>query len=63
MAIFYTDDKDAKIVTDAIRQRGGTSSPLTYPQGWANAILAIPSSGATVTVTQNETGQTLTIRT
>ena len=34
-------------MADAIRARGGTSAPLSYPSGFVSAIAAIPSGGGT----------------
>lgn len=40
---YLTNDTDLTSVADAIRTKGGTSSPLTYPSGFAAAIAAIPT--------------------
>lgn len=39
--IYLTTDTEITGIADAIRYKGGTSSPLTYPVGFANAIYAI----------------------
>lgn len=44
MADYLTNDADLKAVADAIRAKGGTSAPLTYPDGFVSAIGAISSS-------------------
>ena len=62
MAEYLTNDIELTSVADAIRGKGGTSDPLTYPDGFANAVRAIQtgivpqlvvtvSAGATVTAT------------
>ena len=59
---YLTNDIELTSVADAIREKGGTSDPLTYPDGFANAVRAIQtgialqlivtvSAGATVTAT------------
>ena len=45
---YQTTGADLTSVADAIRNRGGTSSPLLYPSGFVSAIAAIPSEGSTV---------------
>lgn len=40
---YLTTDADLKAVADAIRAKGGTSAPLTYPDGFVSAIGAISS--------------------
>lgn len=44
MADYLTNDADLKAVADAIRAKGGTSEPLTYPGGFASAIEAIKTT-------------------
>lgn len=62
MAEYLTNDIELTSVADAIREKGGTSDPLTYPDGFASAVRAIQtgivlrlivtvSAGATVTAT------------
>lgn len=64
MAEYLTNDIELTSVADAIREKGGTSDPLTYPDGFANAVRAIQtgialqlivtvSAGATVTATKD----------
>jgi hypothetical protein len=59
---YLTNDIELTSVADAIREKGGTSDPLTYPDGFASAVRAIQtgivpqlvvtvSAGATVTAT------------
>lgn len=42
---YFTNDTELTAVVDAIRQRGGTSSPLVYPNGFVTAIQNIPGGG------------------
>lgn len=44
MADYLTNDTDLKAVADAIRAKGGTIEPLTYPGGFASAIEAIKTT-------------------
>ena len=44
MADYLTNDTDLKAVADAIRAKGGTSEPLTYPGGFALAIEQIKTT-------------------
>ena len=44
MADYLTNDTDLQAVADAIRDKGGTSVPLTYPDGFVSAIGAIKSN-------------------
>ena len=59
---YLTNDIELTSVADAIREKGGTSDPLTYPDGFASAVRAIQtgivpqlvvtvSAGAIVTAT------------
>ena len=63
MAEYLTNTTDLKKVATAIREKGGTSDPLVYPDGFVVAIQAIQTgtelqiivsvtSGATVTATK-----------
>ena len=38
---YLTNDIELTSVADAIREKGGTSDPLTYPDGFASAVRAI----------------------
>lgn len=42
MADFIVSDGSLRSVADAIRERGGTSSPIIFPDGFASAIRGIP---------------------
>jgi hypothetical protein len=35
---YYVDKSDLSSVADAIRAKGGTTDPLTFPDGWVTAI-------------------------
>lgn len=53
MAEYLTTDTELTSIADAIRTKGGTVAPLVYPQGFIDAIMALPgggSNGYTVTV-------------
>ena len=63
MAEYLTNTTDLTKVASAIREKGGTSDPLVYPDGFVTAIQAIQtgdplhivvttSAGATVTATK-----------
>lgn len=45
MANYITTDSELTSIADAIRTKGGTSAPLTYPAGFVDAIDSIPSGG------------------
>ena len=42
---YVTTNQELESVADAIRSKGGTSSPLVYPTGFVSAINAIPTGG------------------
>lgn len=44
MSEYLTNDTDLKKVANAIRVKGGTSTPLTYPDGFVSAIEAIKTT-------------------
>lgn len=48
MANYLTTDTDLNAVADAIRTKGGTSGPLSFPQGFVDAIGAISGGGGGV---------------
>lgn len=62
MADYLTNDTDLQAVADAIREKGGTSAPLTYPDGFVSAIGAIKSNPTlqTKTVIPSTRAQTVT---
>lgn len=42
---YLVNSTDMTTVADAIRTKGGTSAPLAFPDGFANAVSAIQSGG------------------
>lgn len=58
MAEYLTNTTDLTTVADAIRNKGGTSAPLAFPDGFATAIGDIPTGitpTGTKTITANGT--------
>lgn len=43
---YLVDGADLTTVADAIRAKGGTTAPLSFPDGMASAVRDIPSGGA-----------------
>ena len=62
MAEYLTNTTDLTAVANAIRVKGGTSTPLVYPDGFVTAIQSIDTTGglkpATVTITSSASGDT-----
>jgi hypothetical protein len=58
MADYLTTDTELTSVADAIREKGGTSAALEWPQGYVDAIGAISSGGATLYKIDNNGGRT-----
>ena len=54
---YLVDGADMTTVADAIRERGGTTAPLSFPAGMAEAVRGIPSGecGIDVVITSNVT--------
>lgn len=42
---YLVDSADMTTVADAIRERGGTTAPLSFPEGMASAIRGIQNGG------------------
>lgn len=42
---YLVDSADMTAVADAIRERGGTTAPLSFPAGMAEAVRNIQSGG------------------
>lgn len=42
---YLVDGADMTTVADAIREKGGTTAPLSFPEGMASAVRDIPSGG------------------
>lgn len=58
MSDYKVTDSELTGIANAIRTKGGTSSPLVFPNGFTSAIGAIPTSGGVIqplSVTQNGT--------
>lgn len=45
MADYLVRDTSLTAVADAIRERGGTTAPLSFPDGMASAIRGIQNGG------------------
>lgn len=44
---YLVDGADMTTVADAIREKGGTTAPLSFPDGMAEAVRGIQSGGGT----------------
>ena len=57
MAEFLVQGESITAVADAIREKGGTTAPLSFPAGMAEAVRGIPSGecGIDVVITSNVT--------
>lgn len=42
---YLVDGADMTTVADAIREKGGTTAPLSFPDGMVNAVREIQSGG------------------
>lgn len=54
MADYVVRDTQLVSVADAIRAKGGTSAPLAFPDGFVDAVDAIPTGGGGVSVPAKE---------
>lgn len=45
MAEYLVQGESITAVADAIREKGGTSEPLSFPEGMAKAVRSIQSGG------------------
>lgn len=45
MAEYLVQGESLTTVADAIREKGGTSAPLSFPEGMAKAVRSIQSGG------------------
>lgn len=61
---YLVDGADMTTVADAIRERGGTSAPLSFPGGMAEAVRSIPSGGTDISLglTSAAIGQTIKVK-
>lgn len=47
---YLVDGADMTTVADAIREKGGTTAPLSFPEGMASAVRDIPSGGTDISL-------------
>lgn len=50
MAEFLVQGASLTTVADAIREKGGTTAPLSFPDGMAQAVRGIPSGGTDISL-------------
>lgn len=50
MAEYLVQDTSLTTVADAIREKGGTTAPLSFPEGMAKAVRGIPSGGTDISL-------------
>ena len=64
MAEFLVQDKSLTTVADAIREKSGTTAPLSFPDGMASAVRDIPTGGTDISLglTAATVGQTIKIK-
>ena len=56
MAEYLVQGESITAVADAIREKGGTTAPLSFPAGMAEAVRNIQSGGGAVTSVNGKTG-------
>lgn len=61
---YLVDGADMTAVADAIREKGGTTAPLSFPAGMAEAVRGIPSGGTDISLglTAATVGQTVKVK-
>lgn len=61
---YLVDGADMTAVADAIRAKGGTTAPLSFPAGMAEAVRDIPSGGTDISLglTAATIGQTIKVK-
>lgn len=61
---YLVDGADITAVADAIREKGGTTAPLSFPAGMAEAVRDIPSGGTDISLglTAATVGQTVKVK-
>ena len=61
---YLVDGADMTTVADAIREKGGTTAPLSFPAGMAEAVRGIPSGGTDISLglTAATVGQTVKVK-
>lgn len=64
MAEYLVQGASLTAVADAIREKGGTTDPLSFPAGMANAVRGIPSGGTDISLglTAATVGQTIKVK-
>ena len=64
MAEYLVQDTSITAVADAIREKGGTTAPLSFPAGMAAAVKDIPSGGTDISLglTAATVGQTAKVK-
>ena len=64
MAEFLVQGESITAVADAIREKGGTTAPLSFPAGMAEAVRGIPSGGTDISLglTAATVGQTIKVK-
>lgn len=64
MAEFLVQGASITAVADAIREKGGTTAPLSFPAGMAEAVRDIPSGGTDISLglTAATVGQTIKVK-
>lgn len=64
MAEYLVQGESITAVADAIRERGGTTAPLSFPAGMAKAVRGIPSGGTDISLglTAATVGQTVKVK-
>lgn len=64
MAEFLVQGASLTAVADAIREKGGTTAPLSFPAGMAKAVRGIPSGGTDISLglTAATVGQTVKVK-
>lgn len=64
MAEYLVQGESITAVADAIREKGGTSEPLSFPAGMAEAVRGIPSGGTDISLglTAATVGQTIKVK-
>lgn len=50
MAEYLVQGESITAVADAIREKGGTTAPLSFPEGMAKAVRGIPSGGTDISL-------------
>lgn len=64
MAEYLVQGASLTTVADAIREKGGTTAPLSFPAGMAEAVRGIPSGGTDISLglTAATVGQTIKVK-